>query len=390
MASTSSFMLDSQERQTLDYFRRSEVPVELTSQVFSSDAADDDQSTGPAWFKLLEIIAFHNIPIVSDADLTTIRAQGGESSIREGTFGSVKRAKWRPHHSSAQTPEVVAMKEFNVAKTAESTTERRSMYLRQIRDVMFEIEIMGRCNHPNLVKLRAVAFKETEDNLTSPLLIMEAADDVYADLEVWCQRDARPSFATILEITSGIAKGLNMLHCLGVIHADLKPRNVLMFKDGDTWRPKLADFGLSGITISSDAPRGGTRRWNAPECLPGTPKDLQAFATKPCRDIYAFGLLVAYMLLQGQELFAAYDGDVDAFKLSNADEVSSYPLSLVSKHRNDRNKKPPPVFGKLFNSTLRRHPEDRFTTMVQVLPILDKSTSQTKGQVTTNQIYEIL
>ncbi|KAF2191163.1 kinase-like protein [Zopfia rhizophila CBS 207.26] len=176
-----------------------------------------------------------------DADLTTIHAQAGEDSIREGTFGSVKRAKWRPQHSSAQTPEVVAMKEFNLAKTGERTERGTEHVFEADAGRHVRIEIMGRCNYPNLVKLRGVAFKETEDNLTSPLLVMEAADDVYPDLEVWCQRAARPSFATILKIASGITKSLNALHQLGAIHADLKPRNALMFKNGDTWVPKLAD-----------------------------------------------------------------------------------------------------------------------------------------------------
>ncbi|KAH6867425.1 kinase-like domain-containing protein, partial [Thelonectria olida] len=186
-----------------------------------------------------------------------------------------------------------------------------------MRDVMFEIEIMGRCDHPNLVKLRGILFEESGDGLVFPALLMEAADNRCPDLEAWCKGHAAPSSAVIGNLARGIAEGLDVLHSMGVVHADLKPSNVLMFRRGHDWQPKLADFGLSGISVSADAPRGGSRRWNAPECLPDAPPDLRAHSIQPCRDIYAFGLLFVYLLLQGCELFEKYDGDVDAVKLND-------------------------------------------------------------------------
>ena len=43
-----------------------------------------------------------------------------------------------------------------------------------------------------------------------------------------------------IHIWKSIAKALNYCHQMGIVHADVKPKNVLMGPDN---QPKLADFG---------------------------------------------------------------------------------------------------------------------------------------------------
>jgi serine/threonine protein kinase len=71
-------------------------------------------------------------------------------------------------------------------------------------------------------------------------------------------------YKRIVEIMSGISKGMDHLHYNKVIHNDLKSANILLDSSGN---PKVCDFGLSQITTSdrSMTSKGGTFGWMAPE-----------------------------------------------------------------------------------------------------------------------------
>lgn len=356
---------------SLDPIRLLDVRPEVTSQIFSTDAGSQPSDQGPAWYRLLEIIAAHKLPIIKESELQGhVSLQNG--LVRAGTFGSVGAVSWTPTKRSIAS-QVVAIKRFNFPKTPNlAPSQLRSEHAIMMRNVMFEIDVMGRCDHENIVKLRGILFEETVDGFTCPALAMEVADSLCPDLETWYQHhNTKNDFSTIVEIATGIAEGLDTLHALGVIHADLKPTNVLMFKHGNRWQPKVSDFGLSGITISSDAPRGGTRRWNAPECLPHTASGLETFSTHPSRDIYAFGLLVVYMLLNGRELFESYGGDVDRLKLDENDVVADFAWSQIP----DGPCKTEAV-GNALRHSLCRNPKDRLPRTRAIARLLVESPSE--------------
>ncbi len=95
-----------------------------------------------------------------------------------------------------------------------------------------------------------------------------------------------------------ILRGLAAAHRLGVVHRDLKPGNVLM--DESKRRPhfaRLFDFGIAslqgsgGHTMSvGDGGVLGTPKYMAPE-------QWRASRTTPATDVYAFGIMMAEMLL---------------------------------------------------------------------------------------------
>ncbi|KAF4994678.1 hypothetical protein FDECE_13051 [Fusarium decemcellulare] len=366
--STSTTFSQLSAYRSLDSIRRLDALPELTSQVFSSGAGDQLADRGPAWYRLLEIIAAHNLAIIKDSELQSPSPRE-HGTIKSGTFGSVTTMPWTPTKTGIS--EMVAMKRFNLPRERiQIPSELRSKHTAMMRNVMFEIDIMGRCDHENIVKLRGILFEETAEGFVCPALAMEAADSLCPDLETWYQMNdsgATMNPSTIIDIATGIAKGLGSLHSLGVVHADLKPTNVLMFKQGDNWQPKLSDFGLSGITISSDAPRGGTHRWNAPECLPSTSPDLETHSVQPCRDIYSFGLLLVYMLRSGRELFEDYDGNVDNVKLDEKDVMADFAWSRIPDGYCKTK-----TFMNIIRSTLRRKPKDRIPRAEMISAIFFK------------------
>jgi serine/threonine protein kinase len=112
----------------------------------------------------------------------------------------------------------------------------------------------------------------------------------------------------VLRVARGVLEGLSVAHGAGIVHADVKPSNILVPRtekalDG----PKLIDFGLARLTTRADlarelgegAPQSGvvvgSARWMAPEVLSGAPADTRS-------DVYSAGL-VLFALLGDGELF---------------------------------------------------------------------------------------
>ncbi|KNC46574.1 TKL protein kinase [Thecamonas trahens ATCC 50062] len=87
-----------------------------------------------------------------------------------------------------------------------------------------------------------------------------------------------------LHILHGVCCGMEYLHRCGILHCDLKPRNILLSRAGSV--VKVADFGLA-LTLASGSVRGfaGTPRYSAPEVIMGD---------APCQasDVFSFGILL--------------------------------------------------------------------------------------------------
>ncbi len=99
-----------------------------------------------------------------------------------------------------------------------------------------------------------------------------------------------PSGERLRPILSAIVDCLRYVHSRGVVHADLKPENVLLRDDDD--RVAVIDFGLSRLLEQLPRPgMAGTPAYMAPELLWGS-------AATQRSDAYALGVLV-YECLTG-------------------------------------------------------------------------------------------
>jgi serine/threonine-protein kinase len=137
-----------------------------------------------------------------------------------------------------------------------------------------------------------------------PFLVMELLRG--ATLKERLSAAGRLPIDTAIELGRELFLALDAVHAAGVVHRDVKPRNILLHKDGESFALKLVDFGISGkleAITAPDAARSeyamGTPAYMSPEQLAGGSIDQRT-------DLYSAGV-VLYEAITGRRPFEAPD-----------------------------------------------------------------------------------
>eukprot|EP00760_Papus_ankaliazontas_P012725 PhM_4_TR15512/c0_g1_i1/m.9023/K08857/NEK1_4_5; NIMA (never in mitosis gene a)-related kinase 1/4/5 len=157
-----------------------------------------------------------------------------KKSLGKGSFGEAMLAKDTRNGDRLVVVKVVRMGNMNPQERAESLQEAKTM--------------AAVPRHPNIVQFYD-SF-ETENTL---YIVMEYAES--GDLERMLKlRKKEPlTEAEVLHIFTQLCAALNHLHCLKILHRDLKLQNV--FLSGTKEKPvvKLGDFGISTVLRNTHA-----------------------------------------------------------------------------------------------------------------------------------------
>jgi serine/threonine protein kinase len=210
-----------------------------------------------------------------------------------------------------------------------------------------EGEVLRSLKHPNIVSMLAFVKEEEEQ-----FIVMEyVPGGTLRDL-----MDAQPHLPlrAFVHVVRPLCDALIRAHELNVIHRDIKPANVLLAEDAT---PRLTDFGLARIQdqtrITHKTSMMGTYAYMSPEVCTNKDADERA-------DVWSLGVMF-YEMLGGKLPFDDSNTQTLLFSILKREPQ---PLSEL---------RPDLPFGvfQLIDAMLEKDPDDRTSTMYQVMSALE-------------------
>jgi len=213
-------------------------------------------------------------------------------------------------------------------------------------------------NHPNIVTLYDVGSEDGKD-----FLVMEYVEG--RTLDKLIPRGGL-GLAQALQYAIDIADAFGKAHATGIIHRDLKPSNVVVTKDAGV---KILDFGIAkfisapegtdtgsamATLTASGAVIVGTSSYMSPEQAEGKKVDARS-------DIFSFGALL-YEMLTGRR---AFQSDSRASTLASILREDPKPAGQIREGL-------PPELNRVLMRCLRKSPDRRFQTMVDLKVALEE------------------
>ncbi|XP_038602854.1 ephrin type-A receptor 8 [Tachyglossus aculeatus] len=175
---------------------------------------------------------------------------------------------------------------------------------RQRRDFLSEASIMGRFDHPNIIRLEGVVTRSRLAMIVTEYMENGSLDDFLRT------RDGQFTVVQLACMLRGVAAGMRYLSDLGYVHRDLAARNVLV---NGNLVCKVSDFGLTRV-LEDDPDAAYTTsggkipiRWTAPEAIA-----FRKFSS--ASDIWSFGVVMWEVLAYGERPY---------WNMNNRDVINS-------------------------------------------------------------------
>ncbi len=229
-----------------------------------------------------------------------------------------------------------------------------------------EARNVANLSHPNIVTVHDVG----QDGNTH-YIVMEYVDG--EDLKRLVRASAPFSIDRALSIAIKICAGVGYAHRAGLVHADVKPQNVLVTEQDHV---KVTDFGIAQA-LTSTKPRERERQrivWGSPHYF--SPEQAQGEPPTPASDVYAIGI-VLFEMLTGRLPFVGTDQQ----------ELAMAHIRETPPNPSEFNPNIPEHLDRILQKVLSKEPTARYRTAEQLGRILVSYRRQ--GQVTTDSVPEV-
>ena len=221
-----------------------------------------------------------------------------------------------------------------------------------------EVELAGKIDHPNVVKLiedgeieksRYICFEWLEGDSLEVFIRKGSVSEGSEGKNSGASLNGLSLDKTV-HYAEQILAGLSAIHQAEIIHRDLKPGNIFVGSDD---RISLLDFSLAyapaNSRVTSHDDLVGTPGYMAPEVVSGGEAGVKS-------DLFAAGIII-YELLTGRQLF---DSD-DIYEILQ--QVQDADIPDIAEVRDDV----PGGLRIFLNKLLAPHPADRFETADEAL-----------------------
>jgi serine/threonine protein kinase len=210
-----------------------------------------------------------------------------------------------------------------------------------------EARSVARLSHPNIVTVHDVG----QDGSTH-FIVMEFIDGV--DLKKLVRAEAPFTIQRALDLAIKVSAGVGYAHRSGLVHADVKPQNVLI-AEGDVL--KVTDFGIAQAL--SDAATNERQRvvWGSPHYF--SPEQARGERPTPASDVYSIGV-VLFEMLTGRLPFIG--ADQQELAMAHIKDAPPHPMEF--------NPAVPPELDHIIHKVMSKEPSSRYRTADQLGRIL--------------------
>ncbi len=217
----------------------------------------------------------------------------------------------------------------------------------QISSMLQEAVAQARLNHPNVVTIYYVGQHEND-----PFLAMELVPGPTLAESV---KSGPIPYSQAITIASQVVDALKHAAQFGIVHADIKPSNLLIAGENQV---KLSDFGLSRMMTGEDGSGSiaGTPAYLAPELVEGRPVSMQS-------DMYALGVTL-FEIVFGKLPFELKGTTVRERLECHQTAQIEYPQPWPEFV--------PKELSRLLNKLMAKKPEDRFANYDELQHELEK------------------
>src|SRR5439155_10352037 len=265
-----------------------------------------------------------------------------ESVIGEGGMGKVYKA----HDNDLDRTVALKLVRLELANNAESMQRLKQ-----------ELLLASRISHKNILRIHDLGD-------VGGVKFISMAYVQGRDLHEVITECGRQPVDRTVHIAKQLAGALEAAHAEGVVHRDLKPRNVLVDQADQVY---VSDFGLAKSLESASATAMtrtgevlGTPRYMSPEQAESKPVDHRS-------DIYSFGVML-YEMVTGDAPFAG----------ESMLQVMYQHVAQKPKNPKEANPELPDYLAQIILRCLEKDPALRYQSAREILHDLESATPPTR------------
>jgi len=263
----------------------------------------------------------HSIPTFAPSAVIANRYELA-SVLGQGGFGTVYKAR------QLGTGQWVALKVLHPSASREHS---------RIARFHREMQLTARINHPHVIRL--LDSGQLDDGLL--FIVFEYVDG--SDLADLLAAEGPISPEETKRLMLQVLDGLGAAHALGMVHRDIKPRNIMISRTGMRRNAQLLDFGIAAVM--SEARYADYASITEGEVMStpayAAPEQLRGKQLTPQSDLYSWGLvflecLVGRPVIEGRSIGEIVLKQVGPGPIPIPEMLDGHPLGAILRRATEK------------------------------------------------------